>query len=168
MTYCIRSLVASVLFVSSNISPWRLGSCLLVRAQEALTIRWEDRVFQVQQPVPAQCLAPTELILQGSLWGSSGALCAAALRPHKAAASPITSRTRCLVLTLVPTPCYHGDEFSKRSPVLKGRITELWELIGNGHPSDCVFFPLNDRFASVFWGMIKIVTRTSVCFSFIR
>lgn len=156
------SLFASVLFVSFNISPWRPGSCLLVHAQEALTVQWEDCVFQVQHPVPAQCLAPTELILLGSPWGSSeiwpkGHVWAAALRPRKITASPITSKTRCLVLTLVQNPCHHGDEFSKRSARLKGRITELWEIIGNGHPSDCVFFSLNDRFASLFWGMIKVV-----------
>ena len=47
---------------------------LWVKAQHegALTVQREDCVFQVQQPVPAQRLAPTERILLGAPWGSSG------------------------------------------------------------------------------------------------
>ena len=88
-----------------------------------------------------------------SSWGWSGTWpkgChwGAATRAQKAAASPSTSNTKCLVLTLVLTSCRHGDgdrKFSKWSPSLKGRTAWQWEMLDNHQPKDCffLFFPLH-------------------------
>lgn len=114
-------LFASVLFVSFNISPWRPGPvCWFM-----LRRHWRCS----ERTVFFRCSILFLLSVSCSYWADSasaphgdqvkfglkGHVWAAALRPRKITASPITSKTRCLVLTLVQNPCHHGDEFSKRS-----------------------------------------------------